>query len=354
MFRDARLGLLVLVVLLLTAVGSAQQPGPPVQPDTGKIVLDVVVTPKSGPVGASLQRQDFTLLDNKVPRTITTFKPITGREAPMQVIVVIDTVNATAQNVSYERIEIDKFLHAEGGHLAYPVAIVLLTDQGIQVVGNFSSDGKALSVEVEQADARLRTFGRSAGLSGAAERWKLSITALRQLVASESSHRGRKIILWVSPGWPLLSSPRTGLDSTQEKQVFTDIVSLSTRLLQARVTLYSIDPLGSGESVMRTSYYKDFIKGVSKPSQVNLGDLGLPVLAVQSGGLALNASNNIAGLLQECVADAVPYYEISFDSPGAKSPDEYHQLEVKVAQPGLTARTRQGYYAQPLPHPEGK
>ena len=27
--------------------------------------------------------------------------------------------------------------------------------------------------------------------------------------------------------------------------------------------------------------------------------------------------------------------------------DEYHTLEVKVDKPGLTARTRTGYYAQP-------
>jgi hypothetical protein len=102
--------------------------------------------------------------------------------------------------------------------------------------------------------------------------------------------------------------------------------------------------------MMRTSYYKDFLKGVSKPSEVNLGDLSLPVLAIQSGGLALNSSNNIAGLIQECVADAAPYYEISFDSSPAERLDEYHHLEVKVAKPGLTARTRQGYYAQPVRH----
>jgi VWFA-related protein len=101
--------------------------------------------------------------------------------------------------------------------------------------------------------------------------------------------------------------------------------------------------------MMRTSYYKNFLKGISKPSQVDVGDLGLPVLAIQSGGLALNSTNNIAGLLQECVADSAPYYEISFDPPQAERRDEYHHLEVKLAKPGLTARTRQGYYAQPLP-----
>jgi hypothetical protein len=28
-------------------------------------------------------------------------------------------------------------------------------------------------------------------------------------------------------------------------------------------------------------------------------------------------------------------------------PNEYHALEIKLGKPGLTARTRTGYYAQP-------
>jgi hypothetical protein len=89
------------------------------------------------------------------------------------------------------------------------------------------------------------------------------------------------------------------------------------------------------------------LKGISKPSQVQLADLGLPVLAVQSGGLALNFNNDIASLLQECLSDSAPYYEISFDSAPVDRRDDYHHLEIKLAKPGLTARTRQGYYAQP-------
>jgi VWFA-related protein len=154
-------------------------------------------------------------------------------------------------------------------------------------------------------------------------------------------------MVWVSPGWPLLTGPRVELDSKQEQQIFANIVSLSTQLLQARVTLYSVDPLGNSESLSRASYYKDFVKGISKPSQVQFADLGLPVLAVQSGGLALDFNNDIASLLQECLSDSAPYYEISFDSPAVDRRDEYHHLEIKLAKPGLTARTRQGYYAQP-------
>jgi VWFA-related protein len=154
-------------------------------------------------------------------------------------------------------------------------------------------------------------------------------------------------MLWVSPGWPLLSGPRIDLTSKQQDQLFATIVGLSTQLRQARITLYSVDPLGSGEGVGRTFYYEEFLKGVGKASKAVVGDLSLQVLATQSGGLALSSSNDIVSLLQECVEDTKAYYAISFDTAPADHRDEYHSLEIRVSKPGLTARTRQGYYAQP-------
>jgi len=263
------------------------------------------------------------------------------------VILVIDAVNTSYQTVSVARPEIDKFLRAEGGHLAYPVALVLFTDKGTQGLGSFSTDGNALSAELDQTDVALRSITRAAGFYGATERFELSIRTLGQLVEKMGTRPGRKLILWVSPGWPLLSGPRIQLDSKQQQLLFADIVKLSTKLLQGRVTLYNINPLGNTESIASVSYYKDFVKGISKPSQVQVGDLGLPVLADQSGGLVLNFNNDVASLLRECLSDSAPYYEISFDPPPSDKPDEYHHLEIKIAKPGLTARSHQGYYAQP-------
>jgi VWFA-related protein len=344
----ARLASFLLASLTCIATASAHQASPETQATKGKMYLDVVVAPKSGPPVADLQQQDFTLLDNKAPQTTTSFEAVTGREASVEAIVVIDAVNAAVRTVNYERIQIDKLLRADEGRLTHPIALAVFTDKGIQLVGNFSNDGNALSAALDREDVGLRIIGRSEGLYGAAERLELSLQALRQLLAAEAPRQGRKVILWVSPGWPLLSGPRIELDSKQQKQIFADVVSLSTQLRQARVTLYSIDPLGASESLSRASYYKDFLKGISKPSQVQLGNLGLPVLAIQSGGLALNFSNDIASLLQECLSDTTPYYRISFDPPQAQQRDEYHHLEIQLAKPGLTARTRQGYYAQPI------
>ena len=245
MFNGARLGLSILLLLLSTTAVSAQQYSPPSQPGDGKIYLDVVVTPKSGPPVSGLQQQDFTLLDDKVPRTITSFQALGGSQAPIEVILVVDAVNTPYENVSYVRGEIDKFLRADGGHLAHPTALAVLTDKGTQIQEGFSSDGNALSASLDQSSVGLRTIRRSSGYYGAVERYQLSVQALRLLTARDASRPGRKIILWVSPGWPLLSGPGTELGSKQLQELFADIVSLSTQLRQARITLYSIDPLGT-------------------------------------------------------------------------------------------------------------
>jgi VWFA-related protein len=338
------------VALLCTAAISAQEPSAAPPPAAAsKVYLDVVVSPKSGPPVANLQQQDFTLLDNKSPRTINSFQAFTGREAPIKVVLVIDAVNSDTQRVDFERIQIDKFLRAEGGHLAYPVALAVFTDKGISIAAELSSDGNALSDALDKQDIAIRAIGRSAGYYGAAERLQYSLAALHQLTSGLAAQPGRKIVVWVSPGWPLLSGPRVELSPKQQQQLFSDVVGFSTQLRQAGVTLYSVNPVGSNESMLRASYYKDFLKGVSKPNQVAAGNLGLPVLAVQSGGLALDLNNDLTALLQECISDIAPYYKISFDATPVERPDEYHQLEIKLAKPGLIARTRQGYYAQLLP-----
>jgi VWFA-related protein len=349
MFSNSRLGLFLLFILLCTVVASAQQASPRAQAAGGNIYLDVAVTPKSGPPVADLHQQDFTLLDNNSPQAITSFQAVTGRQAPVEVVLVIDAINTDARTIGYERIQIDKFLHAEGGRLAYPLAIAVATDTGVKVAENFSSDGNALSAAMDRDQIGLRDIGRSAGFYGATERLQYSLQALSQLAVPEA-RQGRKILLWISPGWPLLSGPNVELDSKQQTQIFAQIASLSTQLRQARVTLYNVNPIGAGESVFRGTYYQEFLKGVSKPSQVNLGNLGLQVLAIQSGGLAFDFNNDAAELLQQCISDIAPYYEISFAAPAAERPDEYHHLEIKIAKPGLTARTRQGYYAQPATH----
>jgi VWFA-related protein len=337
---------LLLASFFSTALLSAQQTTPSGPAPETRIELDVVVTAKSGPPVADLQQQDFTLLDNKTPRTLTSFRAFAGPQNPVQVLLVIDAVNTSYQNLAYERGELDKFLRVNGGHLPQPIALAFFTDDGVQMQPNFSTDGNALSAALDQQVIGLRNIRRSSQYQGI-ERFQLSMKAMGQIAESQANLPGRKMILWVSPGWPLLSGPGIELDAKEQSRTFASIVGLSTELRKARVTLYSISPLGTDEGLGRIFYYEDFLKGVSKPGKATLGDLSLQVLAVQSGGLALASSNDVSELLKQCMADAQAYYEVSFDPPPADHRDEYHSLEIRLDKPGLTARTRQGYYAQP-------
>jgi len=344
---DLRVSLLFPSLLLVAAAGRGQQIVPAPAAGPGSVNLDVVVTAQSGGPVAGLQQQDFTVLDNKVARPITSFLPVAGAEAPVDVILMVDAVNAGYQTVAYERDKIDKFLLADGGELPHPVTLAVLTDTGTEMQQNSSRDGKALRAAFDQYAVKLRTIRRSAGFYGAEERLELSLGALEGLIAKEETKPGRKIIAWVSPGWPLFSGPGVQLDRKQQEKIFAQVAAMSTRLRKARITLYSIDPLGSGENLSRADYYKVFLKGVSKPSQVDPGDLGLQVLATQTGGLALTSDNDIAAMLQRVMNDSKAYYEISFEAAPGDHVNDYHRVDVQVDKAGLIARTRSGYYAQP-------
>ena len=317
-----------------------------------QITLEVQITDKSGAPVRGLQMHDFTILDDKLPQNILSFHAVdrsasASSDPPLEIILVVDAVNAPFGAVSYERNEIRKFLLQNGGKLAQPVSLLIFADAGSKIQGDPSRDGNAMAALYDQYETGLRSINRSQGFYGATERFDMSLRTLQSVAAYEATRPGRKLMIWISPGWPLLSGPNIELTHKEEQQLFNSIVSLSNELRMAGVTLYSIDPLGLADFGVRTSYYEEFLKGVASPQHAQAGDLGLQVLAVQTGGRALNTSNDIMGAITACAADADAFYVLSFEAPRADHADEYHSLAVTVDRPGVTARTRTGYYAQP-------
>ena len=136
------------------------------------------------------------------------------------------------------------------------------------------------------------------------------------------------------------------MDLSKQNQLFATIVGLSTQLRQVALTLYSVDPLGTSEDVGRNFYYQDFVKGIGKANQVAVGDLGLQVLATQTGGLALSSSNDVVSLLQKCIADTQAYYELSFD-PLQPIIATNITVSSTVVETRPNRAYPQGYYAQP-------
>ena len=317
-----------------------------------QITLDVLVTDKSGKPVSGLQQRDFKLLDNKQPQKILSFQEVKGGAAsadpPLEVVLLMDEVNTGFTHVSYERAQIEKFLRGDGGQLPRPVSLAFLSDSGIAIGNITTEDGNALAAELNQNKAGLRSITRSQGVYGAGDRVGLSLNSLQELATYEAPRPGRKLVIWISPGWPLLTGPRIELSDKDQQRIFTQIVALSDSLRRARITLYSIDPLGTADAGgFRTSFYEEFVKGVKKARQTQIGDLGLQVIATQTGGRVLNSNNDVTGEIARCVSDANAFYAVTFDSLVGDGPNEYHSLEIKLDKPGVKALTRTGYYAQP-------
>ena len=154
-------------------------------------------------------------------------------------------------------------------------------------------------------------------------------------------------MLWVSPGWPLLSGPNDELDDKAQQHIFRGYCGLFDGAPGDRITLYNIDPAGVADSLSRDTYWENFVKGVSKPRQAQVGNLGLDSLTTQSGGVVFSFDNDSHGVLRRCLADTRASYEVSFKPPAGGQSNEYHHLEIRVAKHGLTARTWQGYYSSP-------
>jgi VWFA-related protein len=325
---------------------------PEVKPATaagdGKIKIDVLVTDRAGNPVKGLQEKDFTLLDNNQPGKILSFHAFDGSAQPgqpaVEAIVLIDTVNLPFQSVSFERDQLQNYLRQNGGHLAQPTSLFVFTNEKVDAQRAPTLDGNSLADEMEKLDIQLRSVQRSAGTWGEVERFDLSARTIAKIAEVEATKPGRKLLIWIGPGWPLLDSPRIQPSDKGRAQMFAQIVELSKMLRDARIAVYSIS---DGMPGVGTFIYQGFLKGVKNPDKANPPNLSLKVLAVQTGGRVLGPNNDLAGQIADCARDAGPYYTLSFDPPKADKPNEYHDLKVLVANAGLVAHTRTGYYNQP-------
>jgi VWFA-related protein len=338
-----------------------------------RIILNVSVSDASGKPVKELKETDLTVIDDRQPRKLVSFRSVdvTDKKNQTHVILVFDTVNSSSHQLRYLVKGTEKYLKQGDGFLAYPVSIGLYSGAGVEI-GQPSRDRNALLDELKTRAANLHGTGcvasdtageippfpsvagaggiraSASGLACKNDRFVSSVSALNRLAQEQVNIPGRAIVIWMGPGWPLLTDRGFTTDTPDVKQnFFYQLVKLSTALREAQITLDAIALPGTGSSEESPHAIDiDFFDGVSNPDQVRAGNLGLHALVHQSGGQILVNRNDIAGDIAACIADAESYYVLTFDSPPATQFGEYHSLAVKVDNPDLTVRTNTMYYAE--------
>jgi VWFA-related protein len=334
------------------------------------LAVDEFNTPVSG-----LKPQDFVLMDNGQPQELSSFREVSAGQgiASPHVILILDAVNNTRRSIALEAKEIGKYLVSDQGRLQFPTSIATLTASGFKA-SQPSVDRSVLSDESRSLFKNVHPYECKSSSDDAAQalplsghgdmniglsietindgnclndRFKLSLTALTDLATAQRDVLGRVVVIWVGPGWPLLTGPAFHPDSAEIKANFFDrIVELSRTLREAQVTVdaaYSPDMFRKSE--LKSGQVRPFAEGPLTEEQATAGDLSLQAIATQSGGRILE-SKSIAAQIARCVADMQTYYALSFDSVPSSRPDEYHSLQVKVKKPGVKALTNTLYYGE--------
>ena len=335
-----------------STAGGATAPAPAASVDLNDwraVRLDVVVTDKPGTPIKGLKAEDFTVLDNKQRQTVSVQEaggPSLAGDNTVEAYVLIDTINPAESTVASERHDLTMYL-GRAGHLPMPASLVFLTPDGLKIQGQSTREASVLLANLESNPTSLRTFQNAGYYSAEALREK-SLMAMNVLAVKLAKRPGRKLVIWVSPGWREFIFQSSRMSRKDQEELFSYEASLSVALRAARITLYSVDPNGAEcVTCSRNSYYKNYLKGPYAPKDADHNDLLLQALVAKTGGKVMTGKNDIASMIDDCLADAQHYYVLTFEAPPSVRETTFHEIKVEVDKPGAQVRTRTGYYTLP-------
>jgi VWFA-related protein len=327
---------------------------------TESIVLDTVITDKSGARITGLKAEDFNVLDNKQKQSITVAEEgagTPGSSVPVEAYVVVDEINPPMAILANERNDFIAYFKRVK-ELPLPTSFVFFTVDGLKFQKEPSRDPAILLANLQANPTTTQTFQTRASTesyynaggqyySTEAQREK-SLQAMNVLGLRLAKSPGRKLVIWVSPGWGDWGMQNSRMSRKDFEGLFSYEAGLATLLRAARITLYSVDSGGSDCSTCaQHSSYKGYIKGPASPGDADQNDLMLQALVAKTGGKVLFGRNDMAGMVDECLKDVDGYYVITYQAPPTPHQTTFHEIKVQVQKPGAQVRTRWGYYAMP-------
>ena len=153
------------------------------------------------------------------------------------------------------------------------------------MVGTGSWDGwNGVKPMLDKEVIGLRSITRASRYWGAAERLQISIEGMRQLALRKMKVLGRKMAVWISPGWPLLTGPQVELGAKQQEGDFCECGGDEYAAAPGAADWVCHDRWDRRIAIC-TNYYEEYLKGAERPEGMcTWRILSLQVLAVQSGG----------------------------------------------------------------------
>ena len=289
--------LLLLTFLVVSPLCVAAQSDEVISVESSIVLVNASVTGPDGKAARGLSRHLFRILEDGVEQEIKTFE---AEDSPFAAVVLLDTSGSMEQRVTLARSAAIQFLQ---GIRPIDTVAVYNFDSKVEVVQDFSNSRDLMTERFYDLKSKGMTVLNDAVFKAAEELAKRP--------------EKRRAIVVLSDGYDTLSK-------------HSDDKALKAAMA-AGATIYTVDmsPLDIAPQIRART------QGVLKSYAEKTGG----TFIATPGGVAMRDA------FKRIVEELGVLYTLTYEPVASKKDGKFHSIEVRIARPGLTIRTRKGYNA---------
>ena len=372
---------------------------PTIKVETRVVLVDVVVTDRKGAAIPGLRQQDFQVLENGKPQSISAFDEHKNNPTPPVDLPVLppnlqsnriavksgDSVNVLLIDMLNTQPWYQKDVYNQVARYLETVpagtqlAIFTLNVQQLRLVRGFSTDTSAPSPELGTKDSGAvpesawlnqtpsRTAAELKGLANmimmqaspaavdavkqylgeevserASDRTELTLQAFQHLARYLSGIPARKNVIWFADSFPITFIPE---DKSHAPKHQEHVQQTCDMLTAAQVAIYPISAHGIESDP--TFQVTDLLGNTRESMLYNqaTSQIAAEGIAQETGGRAFYNTNGLDVAMAKAMDEGSHYYTIAYAPANNKTDGKYRRIEVRISDREYKLSFRRGYYA---------
>jgi VWFA-related protein len=231
-----------------------------------------------------------------------------------------------------------------------------------QALGAGPVNGSSIGpYRMSELDQMKQGFAKQFDLAQRTQQGHASIAPLRAIVKGLEPVQGRKTLVYFSEGLQLPPDVQAVYETlvSDANRANVTVYSLDTRGLTIKSPTESSrlrlqpssqvpgdgDPMAAVKPALGRDDQEDALRGLNV--QANMESL-----ALATGGFLIGNSNDLRSGLDRVAGELASYYEVAYVPPNAERDGKFCRIQAKVLRPGVTLRTRSGYFRSPSAAPD--